>query len=74
MAKAWLIASGKGGVGKSMVTACMAVTLSRMGQRTVVVDADIGLRDQDAILGLENRVVYDVLDVIGKGCTLSQED
>lgn len=72
MAKAWLIASGKGGVGKSMVTACMAVALSRMGQRTVVVDADIGLRDQDAILGLENRVVYDVLDVIGKGCTLSQ--
>lgn len=72
MAKAWLIASGKGGVGKSMVTACLAVALSRMGQRTVVVDADIGLRDQDAILGLENRVVYDVLDVIGKGCTLSQ--
>lgn len=72
MAKAWLIASGKGGVGKSMTSACLAVALSRMGQRTVVVDADIGLRDQDAILGLENRVVYDVLDVIGKGCTLSQ--
>ncbi len=72
MAKAWLVASGKGGVGKSMVTAGLAVALSRMGQRTVVVDADIGLRDQDAILGLENRVVYDVLDVIGRGCTLSQ--
>ena len=72
MAKAWLIASGKGGVGKSMVTACLAVALSRMGQRTVVVDADNGQRDQDAHMGLENRLGYDLLDVIGKGCTLSQ--
>lgn len=71
-AKAWLIASGKGGVGKSMVTSCLGVALSRQGQKVVIVDADIGLRDQDAILGLENRIVYDILDVINKGCTLSQ--
>lgn len=72
MGKAWLIASGKGGVGKSMVAAGLAVALSRKGKRVVVLDADIGLRDQDVILGLENRIVYDVLDVIGKGCTLDQ--
>ena len=71
-AKAWLIASGKGGVGKSMATAGLAVALSRQGKKVVVVDADIGLRDQDAILGLENRIVYDILDVINKGCTLDQ--
>lgn len=72
MSKVWLIASGKGGVGKSTLTANLGIALSRMGRRVCIVDADVGLRDQDAILGLADRVVYDVLDVIDKKCTLKQ--
>lgn len=72
MGKAWLIASGKGGVGKSTVASCVATSLARRGQRVCVVDADIGLRDQDALLGLENRIVYDLIDVCSKACRLQQ--
>lgn len=72
MSKAWLIASGKGGVGKSTVVSCLAVALARKGLRTCIVDADIGLRDQDALLGLENRIVYDLVDVCNKDCRLQQ--
>lgn len=72
MAKTWLIASGKGGVGKSTVTACLGMALARMGRRVCIVDADIGLRDQDALLGLENRIVYDLVDVAHKDCLLSE--
>ena len=68
----WLIASGKGGVGKSTLTACLAVALGRAGKRVCAVDADIGLRDLDAILGVENSVVYDLLDVTRGGCALAQ--
>ena len=72
MSKVWLIASGKGGVGKSTAAAALGLALARSGRETCVVDADIGLRDQDAILGLENAVVYDLLDVARKGCALEQ--
>jgi len=72
MGKAWIIASGKGGVGKSTISACLAVGLASQGQRVCIVDADIGLREQDALLGLENRIVYDLVDVANKDCTLSQ--
>lgn len=70
MGKVWLIASGKGGVGKSTVTAAVASALAGMKHSVCIVDADIGLRDQDAILGLENRVVYDLLDVCRHDCDL----
>lgn len=72
MGKAWLIASGKGGVGKSTVVSALAVGLARQGLKTCIVDADIGLRDQDALLGLENRIVYDLVDVCNKDCRLQQ--
>ena len=70
--KVWLIASGKGGVGKSTVTANLAAALCQMGQKVCIIDGDIGLRDQDALLGLENQIVYDLIDVINKDCELSQ--
>lgn len=72
MSKAWLIASGKGGVGKSTVVSSVATGLIRDGMRVCIVDGDIGLRDQDAILGLQNNIVYDLIDVCNKECRLQQ--
>lgn len=72
MGQVWMIASGKGGVGKSTVAAALGTALARRGQKVCVVDADIGLRDQDAILGLQDRIVYDLLDVARKECALPQ--
>ncbi len=72
MSTAWIIASGKGGVGKSTITANAGLQMARNGQRVCIVDGDVGLRDQDAILGLENRIVFDLLDVAQDGCALEQ--
>lgn len=58
------ITSGKGGVGKTTTTANVGVALARRGQRVACVDADIGLRNLDVVLGLENRIVYDIVDVV----------
>ena len=66
------IASGKGGVGKSVLTANLGACLARRGKSVVIVDTDIGLRAQDALLSLENRVVFDVVDVTAKDCRLDQ--
>ena len=68
----FLIASGKGGVGKSTLAAGLGAALASLGSSTVILDADIGLRGQDALLGLENQVVYDLLDVISGDCELEQ--
>ncbi len=57
------ITSGKGGVGKTTATANLGVALALLGKRVVTVDTDIGLRNLDVMLGLENRIVYDVVDV-----------
>ena len=67
-----LIASGKGGVGKSTFAANLGAALAARGRSAVIVDADIGLRSQDTLLGLENTVVYDLIDVVNKDCTLEQ--
>ena len=72
MAEVILFASGKGGVGKSTVAANLAVLLARRGRGVCLVDADIGLRSQDLLLGLESRVVYDLVDVARGRCLLSQ--
>ncbi len=72
MSTAWIIASGKGGVGKSTLTACLATAMAREGRDVCIIDADIGLRDQDALLGLQNRIVFDLLDVANGVCTLDQ--
>ena len=72
MSTAWIIASGKGGVGKSTITACIGLTMAREGRRVCIIDGDVGLRDQDALLGLENRIVFDLLDVAEGHCRLEQ--
>ncbi len=66
------IASGKGGVGKSTFTANLGAVLAHRGSSVVIIDMDIGLRSQDALLSLENRVVYDVVDVASNDCGLEQ--
>jgi septum site-determining protein MinD len=66
------ITSGKGGVGKTTTTANLGVALALLGQRVVTVDADIGLRNLDVVMGLENRVVYDIVNVVEGVCRLRQ--
>lgn len=71
-AKAITVTSGKGGVGKTTTTANLGVALARLNKRAVLIDADIGLRNLDVILGLENRIVYDLVDVVESRCKLRQ--
>ena len=66
------VSSGKGGVGKTTAVANIAVALAADGAKVVCIDGDIGLRNLDVILGLENRIVYDIVDVIEGRCKLRQ--
>jgi septum site-determining protein MinD len=66
------LTSGKGGVGKTTATANLGVALARCAQRVVCVDADIGLRNLDVVMGLENRIVYDLVDVVEGRARLRQ--
>ena len=66
------VTSGKGGVGKTTAVANLAVALASSGSKVVCIDGDIGLRNLDVILGLENRIVYDIVDVIEGRCRLKQ--
>ena len=63
MGRAIVITSGKGGVGKTTTVANLGTALARQGKNVVLVDADIGLRNLDVVMGLENRIVYHVVDV-----------
>src|SRR5512136_1052602 len=71
-AKVITVASGKGGVGKTTAVANIAVALALKGQKVTCVDGDIGLRNLDVVLGLENRIVYDLVDVVEGRCRLRQ--
>lgn len=67
-----VVTSGKGGVGKTTTTSNISVALAKKGHRVVAVDADIGLRNLDVVMGLENRVVYNFIDVLEGTCRLNQ--
>ncbi len=72
MATSIVVTSGKGGVGKTTTTANIGSALALMGKKVCVIDADIGLRNLDLVLGLENRIVYDIVDVVTGACRLKQ--
>lgn len=71
-AKAIVVTSGKGGVGKTTTTANVGAALARLGERVCVIDTDVGLRNLDVVMGLEGRVVYDLIDVFEGRCKLRQ--
>lgn len=68
MGKAIVITSGKGGVGKTTTTANLGAALAQRGNKVVLVDADIGLRNLDVVMGLENRIVFHLVDVVNGRC------
>jgi septum site-determining protein MinD len=72
MTRVIVITSGKGGVGKTTTTCNLGMALARLGQNTLLIDADVGLRNLDLLLGLENRVIYTGFDVLNKTCRLEQ--
>ena len=72
MARVIVITSGKGGVGKTTTTANIGMSLARLGHSTLLLDADVGLRNLDLLLGLENRIIYTGVDVLNKVCRLEQ--
>src|SRR6478736_6155748 len=69
-ARVIVITSGKGGVGKTTTTANIGMALAALGEKVALLDADIGLRNLDLVLGLENRIVYDIVDVVEGRCEL----
>ncbi len=72
MGEVIVVTSGKGGVGKTTTTANIGTGLAMDGHKVVLVDSDIGLRNLDVVMGLENRIVYDIVDVVDGFCRLKQ--
>jgi septum site-determining protein MinD len=72
MGEAIVVTSGKGGVGKTTTTANIGTALALLGKRVCLVDTDIGLRNLDVVMGLENRILYDLVDVIEGRARLAQ--
>lgn len=72
MGEAIVITSGKGGVGKTTTTANLGTALALQGKKVCLVDTDIGLRNLDLVLGLDNRIIYDLVDVVEGRCKINQ--
>ena len=72
MARVIVITSGKGGVGKTTTTSNIGMALASLGHRTLLIDADVGLRNLDLLLGLENRIIYTGIDILNERCRLEQ--
>ncbi len=72
MGKVVVVTSGKGGVGKTTSTAALGAALARGGQKVVVVDFDVGLRNLDLVMGAERRVVFDLINVVQGTARLTQ--
>ena len=72
MSEVIVITSGKGGVGKTTATANLGTGLARMQRKVVLVDTDIGLRNLDVVMGLENRIIYNLVDVVEGNCRMKQ--
>ncbi len=72
MARKIVITSGKGGVGKTTLVSVLGVTLARMGYKTMLIDMDFGLNNLDVLMGIENKIVYDIIDCIEGKCQARQ--
>lgn len=72
MGEVIVITSGKGGVGKTTTTANIGAGLSKLGKKVIVIDTDLGLRNLDVVMGLENQIVYNLVDVVEGTCRLKQ--
>ena len=72
MSEVIVITSGKGGVGKTTTTANIGTGLAQLNEKVVMIDTDIGLRNLDVVMGLENRIVYNLVDVVEGKCRIRQ--
>ena len=72
MSEVIVITSGKGGVGKTTTTANVGTGLAQLNKKVVLIDTDIGLRNLDVVMGLENRIVYNLVDVVEGNCKIKQ--
>ena len=72
MGEVIVVTSGKGGVGKTTTTANVGTGLAKEGKKVVLIDTDIGLRNLDVVMGLENRIVYNLVDVVEGNCRIKQ--
>lgn len=72
MSEAIVVTSGKGGVGKTTTTANIGTALAQLGKKVCMIDTDIGLRNLDLVMGLENRIIFDLVDVVEGNCKLHQ--
>ena len=72
MCEVIVVTSGKGGVGKTTTSANVGTGLAKMGKKVCLIDTDIGLRNLDVVMGLENRIVYNLVDVIEGNCRIKQ--